>query len=72
MRAIPDPAHEPVLRVEEAGAFLGLGRSSAYSAVARGDLPAIRIGRRWVVPTAALRRLLGLDGEVLNEKEPVT
>jgi excisionase family DNA binding protein len=58
---LPDPEIEPVISVERAGAYLGLGRSSAYLAVRRGDLPAFRCGRRWLVPTARFRRLLGLD-----------
>ena len=35
----------------------------AYEAAKRGDLPTIRIGRRYLVPTAPLRRMLGLDQE---------
>ena len=58
---LPDPATEPVLSVERAGSFMGLGRSAAYDAVRRGDLPSLRIGRRVVVPTARLRALLGID-----------
>jgi excisionase family DNA binding protein len=49
------------LTVEEAARLLGVGRSTAYLAVRRGDLPVIRIGRRYVVPRLALERLL--DGE---------
>ena len=48
-----------VYTVEEAGALLGLGRSGAYDAVRRGDLPTIRIGRRILVPKEALERMLG-------------
>ena len=44
--------------VEEAAQILGISRSSAYEAVRRGDLPAIRIGRRYVVPRAALERMV--------------
>ena len=47
-----------VMTVEEAGRWLSLGRSSAYQAVKRGDIPSIRIGRRLVVPRVALERLL--------------
>lgn len=50
--------------VELAGEVLGMGRSAAYDAVHRGTfpVPVLRITtRRWVVPTAALLRLLGLD-----------
>jgi hypothetical protein len=60
--ALPDPNIEPVLSVERAGAIVGLRRSAAYEAVRRGDLPGLRVGSRWVVPTARLRSLLGLDG----------
>ncbi len=59
---IPTPSERPWLDVPEAGHLgFGLGRSASYDAVRRGDLPSIRIGRRIVVPTAALRRLLELD-----------
>ena len=47
------------LRVEEAGEVLGLSRPSAYAAVRRGELPAIRIGKRLLIPVAGLRRMLG-------------
>lgn len=41
---------------------LGIGRSSAYSAVKTGTFPVrvVRIGSRIVVPTAELRELLGV------------
>lgn len=46
------------LTVEEAGQWLGIGRSAAYAAANRGELPTIRIGRRMVVPKDALERML--------------
>jgi hypothetical protein len=39
--------------------ILGVARQTCYDACERGDIPTIRIGRRIVVPVAALRRLLG-------------
>jgi excisionase family DNA binding protein len=51
------------LTVEEAGRMLGLGRGAAYAAVKRGDIPSISLGRRIVVPVAALERLLSGDGQ---------
>ncbi len=60
-RRVPNADDEPVLSVEDAGRFLGLGRSAAYDAVRRGDIPSIAIGKRRVVPTAKLRVLLGMD-----------
>jgi len=60
--ALPDPHIRPTLTVPEAGRILGLAKASAYEGVARGQIPAIRVGRRLLVPTAALRRMLQLDG----------
>lgn len=49
----------PTITVEEAGAALGLSRAASYAAVKRGDIPVIRVGRRLLVPTARLLRMLG-------------
>jgi len=46
------------LSVIEAGRVLGLGKEGAYAAVHRGDIPAIKVGRRWLVPVDGLERLL--------------
>lgn len=61
--ALPDPDVRPTLTVEEAGELLGIGRSLAYEKAASGELPSIRLGRRLVIPTASLLRLLGRDIE---------
>jgi excisionase family DNA binding protein len=47
------------ITVEEAAPILGIGRSSAYDLARSGEIPTLRLGRRLVVPVAALRRLLG-------------
>lgn len=44
--------------VEEAGALLGIGRALAYEMARTGKLPALRFGRRFVVPRKALEVLL--------------
>jgi excisionase family DNA binding protein len=51
---------EPLLAISvvEAGKRLGLGRSAAYQAAAKGELPTIRIGGLLRVPMAALERML--------------
>ncbi|HEX3860461.1 MAG TPA: helix-turn-helix domain-containing protein [Stellaceae bacterium] len=46
------------LTVPEAGAQLGISRNAAYEAVARGDIPSLRIGKRLLVPKLALDRML--------------
>ncbi len=40
---------------------LGLSAGGLYRAVARGEVQAVRIGRRVVIPAAVARRLLGLE-----------
>jgi len=47
-----------VITVPEAARALDIGRNSAYAAVRRGDLPAIRMGRRLLVSKAALEQLV--------------
>jgi excisionase family DNA binding protein len=46
-----------MLRVRDVAAQLGISRSFAYDLIARGELPAVRVGRRLLVPEAAVRRL---------------
>lgn len=50
------------LTVEEAAQALGISRAFAYEAVARGDIPSIRIGRRVLVPKVALERMVNGAG----------
>lgn len=47
--------------VPQAGIILGVGRSAAYAAARRGDLPTLRIGGRLLVGRKALQRLLEGD-----------
>ncbi len=46
------------LTVTEVAKLLGIGRSAAYNAARRGEIPSIRIGRRILIPSAALERFL--------------
>lgn len=59
------PAERQTLTVEEAARVLGISRSSAYEAARRGELPIVRIGRRYVVPRVALERLLDQAGRTV-------
>ncbi len=56
------------LTVEQAAKVLGVGRNTAYQAVRAGELPAIRIGKRLVVPRQAIDRLLAGPGRVAAER----
>ena len=51
------------LTVAEAAACLGVSRNTTYEAIRRGTLPAIRVGRRILVPIHALDALLSSDGQ---------
>ena len=51
-------APRPVLTVAEAADALGISRALANELVRRGEIPAVRLGRRIVVPRDALGRLL--------------
>jgi excisionase family DNA binding protein len=53
-------AERVTLTVEEAASLLGLGRSAAYEAARRGQIPTRRLGRRVVVPVPALLAWLGV------------
>jgi excisionase family DNA binding protein len=44
--------------VEEAATLLGISRATAYEAAKTGALPHIKIGRRILVPVAAIECLL--------------
>lgn len=59
---IPDPEAQPVMAIKEVQAVFPVSRSTLYEAIRQGDLPAIRVGSRWLIPTAAVRKLLLLDG----------
>ncbi len=53
------PAEERLTyTLNEAARRLGISRALAYEAAHRGELPVCRIGRRMLVPRAALLRLL--------------
>ena len=46
------------MSVTQAAEVLGISRTTAYECVRTGDLPALRLGGRIVVPTQAIDDLL--------------
>ena len=54
---------QPTLTVEQAANVLGISAWALYSAIRRDDspVPVIRCGRRILIASAHLRRLLGMD-----------
>jgi hypothetical protein len=53
---------KPTITVTQAGMkIFGLSRNGSYEAAKRGDFPTIRMGKLLIVPTAPLRRMLGIE-----------
>jgi excisionase family DNA binding protein len=55
-----------VYSVREAAEALGLGQSTVYEMVARGQLPRVPNLRRVLIPRAALERLAAGEAEVAS------
>ena len=51
---------QPTVDVALAGRVLGVGKNAAYKAREAGDIPSIKVGGVYRVPTAKLREMLGL------------
>lgn len=49
-----------VLRVEDLGRALGIGRNTAYELVRSGQIRSIRIGRQLRIPRSELQRFLDI------------
>ena len=49
------------LTVAEAAELLGISVSAAYDCVHRGELPAIKMGRRWLIPVGRFEKLIAME-----------
>ena len=49
--------------VEQAAKELGIGRSLAYELARSGELPALRLGHRFVIPRERLDQMLAGEDE---------
>lgn len=56
--AAPGSQERLTMTVDEAAAALGISRAHAFNSVTRNQIPHIRIGRRILIPRAALERML--------------
>jgi excisionase family DNA binding protein len=52
--------------VPEAARLLRIGKTLAYEAAARGEIPSVKIGSRLLVPRAALERMLAAASQPLS------
>jgi excisionase family DNA binding protein len=53
--AMPEPR---VVSIDETARILRISRGAAYQAVRRKEIPTLRIGKRLLVPLAAIERML--------------
>ena len=49
---------QDTITVKEAAQRLGIGINQAYEACERGQIPCMRFGKRWLIPTAAFEQWL--------------
>jgi excisionase family DNA binding protein len=52
---------KPTITIDQAAKVLGISRAKAYEAARTGELTVLKFGKRRPVPTAPIRRLLGLE-----------
>ena len=53
--------------IKEAAAALGISKTFAYNLAAGGGLPVLRLGKKMVIPRAALNRMLENGIEATQE-----
>lgn len=58
------------LTIGEAARRLGVHRETLRAAIERGEVPASRLGRRWLVPVAAVEDLLAGRSPAPRELTP--
>lgn len=61
--AAADVVAEGALRIKDAVEWSGVGRSQLYAAMARGELPFVKVGKRRLIPKSALRNFLAVRVE---------
>ena len=63
-------AQRTTITVDQAASLLGIGRSAAYEAARRGQLPTRRLGRRLLVPVPAFLEWLGVPTTPTSTASP--
>ena len=73
MPALPPPPSPEVAQhlvltrnavpIAVARVFLNISDSSARKLIKNGTLPAFSTGQKWLIPTVALKRMVGLDDD---------
>jgi excisionase family DNA binding protein len=60
-----------ILSVTETAYLLGLSRNATYQGVQSGAIPSIRVGKRILIPKAALERMLECDCQLNRRHDDV-
>ena len=60
-----------ILSVTETAYLLGLSRNATYQGVQSGAIPSIRVGKRILIPKAALDRMLECDCQLNRRHDDV-
>ncbi|WP_406238523.1 helix-turn-helix domain-containing protein [Nocardia sp. NBC_01009] len=55
--------NEPTVSVPDTARLLGVGKSTVYTAVKSGEVPAIRVGSRVRIPSRWVRKVLQLRAD---------
>lgn len=59
-----------VLNVDTVAKMLNLSRNSVYAGIKRGEIPHISVGKRLLIPRAALEKMLTQDERISVSNEP--
>jgi excisionase family DNA binding protein len=51
----------PTLTPKEVSRIVRMSRNGTYEAIKRGDIASVRIGKRILVPSVAIRKMLGME-----------
>jgi excisionase family DNA binding protein len=71
-RAVADGLRPLAVSVARAGALLGICRAKTYELLRRGELRAVKIGTRTLIPVSELEAFLtrGLEAPAQARREP--
>ncbi|MGD9643997.1 MAG: helix-turn-helix domain-containing protein [Elusimicrobiales bacterium] len=57
-----EPVERKAYKIREVAKMLGISQNHAYNLIQRGALPAVKVGRVWRVPKAAVDDMLKRGG----------
>jgi excisionase family DNA binding protein len=61
MADISELLRQPTLTPEQVSRIFGLSRNGTYDAIKRGEIASVRLGKKILVPTAVIRKMLSIE-----------